>query len=276
MANAITDEPARQFRELGYYGPFTVMAPDEMRTYRERIEAFVARHPDVVGKFYHGAHMLLPWLYDLLHRDSLGAGLEAALGPDLVCLGTSFRIKAPGDGKYVKWHQDGFYMRYEPWCATCTLSFTDNTEENGCLRIVPGAHKHGILPHAEEDDPDNLLTRSQHITVDFDASNVRPLETRAGQAVVFDHGMIHGSEPNRSPDRRINMLMDIAPTNAVRPGPRESATFIRGADAYGYFDPEPRPADEFGPLAKKRHRDVQELRNARYYEGSQHVPPALV
>ena len=144
------------------------------------------------------------------------------------------------------------------------LHFTDQTAEHGCLHLIPGSHKWGLLEHEETDDGDSLLTRRQRITTPLDESLAQAVPARAGEITLFHHAVIHGSPPNRSSERRINMLMDVVPPNTVRPGRRESAVVIRGVDALDHYDHEARPRDEYGPLSLQRHRDVTLTRNEKY------------
>ena len=275
MPKAPTHAHIRQFKDEGYCAPCTFMRPEEMARFRARVEQFERNHPDAVGKLVQGPHLLFPWLVSMMRSDAVVDALEDLIGPDMVCASSGFRIKEPGRGMHAGWHQDAYYTKYESMWVTFLIAITNCTREKGCLQVIPGSFKLGVLPHAEGYDPDNILTRGQYITAEFDASKAVPMAGRAGQAVYFDNRTIHGSAPNRSTDRRINMLVDIAPTDAERNGPREPATLIHGVDDYRYFDEEPRPADEFGSLALARHRQVLELRNTMSYEGSNHVSPAL-
>jgi len=91
-------------------------------------------------------------------------------GPNLLSVTTDSGIKEPSTRSYVGWHQDAFYVRYEPSWSTCVLAFTESTIENGCVQVVAARIELGLLPHERNRHPDNILTRGQHITVPFDLS----------------------------------------------------------------------------------------------------------
>lgn len=276
MPKVLTEAQVKQFHELGYVGPFTVMPPEEMAGFRARVEQFERQHPDQVGKLYQGPHHLFTWLYDLVAHPRLAAAASDILGATVLCPATAFRIKEPGAGSYVDWHQDAYYVKYEPIWMTSLVCFTDQTLLHGCLHVIPGSHGWGVLRHEETADEKNMLTRRQRIVAPFDESLAVPVEARAGEVTFFHHKMVHGSPPNRSKERRINYLIDVVPANAKREGRRESAILLCGTDAFDNFDHEPRPGDDFGPLALKRHREVLENRNEKSYAGSKYVSPALM
>ena len=100
-----------------------------------------------------------------------------------------------------------------------------------------------------------------------------PLPNQAAHG-IFHHLTIHGSQPNRSQERRINFLIDLLPTNAKREGSRESATLIAGVDMHNHFDHEPRPPEDLN-AAIERQRQVLINRNEKSYAGSKHVSPVL-
>lgn len=275
MRNVLTDAQIDQFRAEGWAGPIKVYSEDEMAKLRQRVEKFETENPTEVGKLYQGPHLLFPWLYDVLHVPHLVAAWQDLFGPNLLTVTTGFRIKNPSTESYVGWHQDAYYVRYQPFWSTCILAVTESTIENGCVQVVPGSHKLGLLAHEETDDENNILTRGQNITVPFDRSRAIHVELRPGELIVMDHLLIHGSEQNHSKDRRINFLIDVLPTHARREGKRESAVLVAGKDTYGYYDFEDRPKDDFGPLALARHRAVITRRNEKSYAGSARVSPAL-
>lgn len=275
MGRVLSDAQIQQFEDEGWVGPIRVYSEDEMAQLRQRVEKFERDYPAEAGKLYQGPHLLFPWLYDVLHVPHLVAAWQDLFGPNLLTVTTGFRIKEPSTRSYVGWHQDAFYVRYEPFWSTCILAITESTVENGCVQVVPGSHKQGLLPHEETSDPDNILTRGQHITVPFDVSKAIHVPLRPGELIAMHHLLIHGSEQNHSNARRINFLIDVLPTNARREGKRESAVLVAGEDKFGYYDFEERPKDDFGPLARERHRAVITRRNEKSYAGSKRVSPAL-
>jgi ectoine hydroxylase-related dioxygenase (phytanoyl-CoA dioxygenase family) len=79
------------------------------------------------------------------------------------------------------------------------ISVDDATEVNGCLRVIPGSHRDGMLPGLEgEGRLGPLFTDPAH----FDESLQVPVILSAGSLLFFSPSIVHGSEPNNSTERR--------------------------------------------------------------------------
>ena len=64
------------------------------------------------------------------------------------------------------------------------------------------------------------------------------VELKPGQASLHHVLLFHGSEPNRSDDRRIGLAIRYIPTHLKQAvGTRDWATLVRGKDTYGHFLP---------------------------------------
>lgn len=275
MASQWAAERRKMYDELGYIGPITLMPPDAMQAYRERVEAFESRYADAPKKLYQGPHILAPWLQDIIRNADLLDAAEDLFGPNLLMMNSGFRIKQPGTQTHSPWHQDALYMKYEPMWATVMVAFTDFTVGNGCLRFIAGSHKGELLPHEESRENDPIQTRGQRITCDFGRARETPMPLGAGQATIFHPMIIHGSHPNRSTERRVGLIFEYCPTKTKRIGSRDSAMLVRGIDTYGNFDVDPVPRVEYGPEEAKNYFRKIEFRTRESYKGSTIVPRPL-
>jgi ectoine hydroxylase-related dioxygenase (phytanoyl-CoA dioxygenase family) len=76
----------------------------------------------------------------------------------------------------------------------------DATRENGCLTVIPGSHKLGLLDHEQTDVPGNTWKLTQEALSRL--GDEIPVELSKG-SVGFHHCLTyHRSEPNRSPRSR--------------------------------------------------------------------------
>jgi ectoine hydroxylase-related dioxygenase (phytanoyl-CoA dioxygenase family) len=140
--------------------------------------------------------------------------VEHAIGPDIVLWGCQVFCKPAGDGMEVPWHQDGHYWPIRP-LATCTVwvAIDDSTTENGCMRVIPGSHRRGLLPHAKAPRERVVLDLETDPTA-FDASTARDVVLEAGQMSMHDVYLIHGSRPNTSPRRRAGVAVRFMPATS--------------------------------------------------------------
>jgi len=264
-----------RFERDGCYFPLPVLTEAEAAECQAETEAFERAHPDQVGLYDLKANLLFPWIDALIRKPGLTEGLAPLLGPDILCWGVGYRNK-PADSKtYVGWHQDTPYIHIGPLLVTCWLALTPATVANGCLRVIPGSHKWSHMRHDEKVDPDSMLTRGHYIAEAFDESGAVPVVLKPGEAAVIHYNIVHSSQPNRTKDRRMGMLIDCMPADSVKTGRREFATLIRGKDRWRNFDPDTPPETHFGVAERENHCRSVEAMTADFYAGSDRTPESL-
>lgn len=159
---------------------------------------------------FHG----LDGLFDELIDDPrLVEPMLELVGCEGVALFTSkLNLKRPREGSRFRWHQDSPY-----WAHACPhldrlpnvmLALDDASPENGCLCLVPGSHRRGMLPGLEgRGRLGPLFTDPRY----FDESAQVPAAMSAGSLLFFSPHTVHGSEPNHSPAPRRALLYTYQP-----------------------------------------------------------------
>ena len=176
--------------------------------------------------------------------------IQELMGEDIMLLSTHFFCKYPDPEakKFVAWHQDVTYWGLDPAEAhTAWVAIDDSDTENGCMRVIPGSHKNGIVTHGESEGGENLLSVNQEIPDELvDTSQAFDLELKAGQLSIHDGQLYHASNPNTSDRRRCGLtLRYIAPhvkqieLNSL--GTRYPTILIRGEDRHKNFPEQPIP-----------------------------------
>ena len=88
------------------------------------------------------------------------------------------------------------------------VALDDADEENGCLRVVRGSHRHGLLPGLEGQGVlGPLFTDPRY----FDEAEQVPAVMPAGSLLFFSPHTVHGSQPNRSGRRRRAFVLTYQP-----------------------------------------------------------------
>lgn len=246
MPKVLSSEQVDFFNENGYLPPVRVLQQEEVARFSADLAECRERFPEHVKKLKTKSHLLCPWVDEIARHPRVLDVYEDLIGEDILCYSTAFRIK-PSDGKVqAGWHQDTAYGAIEPIMIIGALALSDCTVDHGCLRVIPGSHKSGTLPHVESDDPTSILARGQFISVDFDKSKAVDLVLKAGEIGLFNANSIHGSGVNVSGEDRVLLLVELMPACVRQRKYRESAMLVRGTDTYRNFDEETAARTSFG------------------------------
>jgi ectoine hydroxylase-related dioxygenase (phytanoyl-CoA dioxygenase family) len=178
MIPTITDDQMRQIDENGYFVLEDVFTQDEMDELAAHIEAHQRRHEENI-RAQGGTQGIsraeeITFTSHLAEQDEdikafclrpeFVAITTRLLGPDVDLYWNQSVFKQPEGEKEFPWHQDDGYTPVSPSpYLTLWLALNDATPENGCISVLPGSHKRGLLPHKsspiglvchESDDPD--------------------------------------------------------------------------------------------------------------------------
>ena len=259
---------AENYERDGFAAPIRVLTPAAAEACRGRLEAYEKMRGAVdARKQSRKTHLLLTW-FDALVRDTrVLDAVEAIVGEDILCWGTSFFIKEPGDGNFVSWHQDITYWGLEPAedVTTAWIALSDVTREAGCMRMMPGSHKWPVLRHQDTGDERNLLTRGQEIAERMDEDKAAFIALKPGEMSLHHAGTAHASAPNLAADRRIGIAIRYMAPHVRPMAGAESALLVRGHDRYGHFELETAPVADMDPAAIAEHDRVNALRQAVLY-----------
>ena len=261
----LSSDESEFFWRNGYCQVGRVLSRGEALVTRRRVEQFEVAHPEAIGKLDLKVNLLFTWLDSLSAHPKMLAKLESLLGPNILCHSGAFRNKAPDRRTFVGWHQDTTYERVDPFKVIGWYAISDATKSNGCLRVIPGSHQWGQLEHLEARDADSMLSHGHHVSESLDESSAVEIELEAGEAVLFHYGVVHGSAPNCSSDRRMGLFFDYVATDSVHAGNRESARLVQGVDVFGNYDHEPAPVEDFGTAEVAAHRSAVEKLSANFY-----------
>ena len=199
----------------------------------------------------HFPHKLSPPIRDFIRHPVLVSVLTALLGPNVKCIQSMFFVR-PSGGPGQAWHQDEHYIPSRDRSVTSTWIAIDRaTAHNGCLRVIPGSHRRGILwPHGPHHDPQyDPVGEAKHHP--YGESDAVTLEAEPGDLIVFNGYLLHRSGPNEARDgfrRALSFHAVRAETlvpwmGAERRGPIGGADcrdfeLVAGEDPYAFRDRE--------------------------------------
>ena len=234
MTGSLSSTEVSAFAEDGFLAPISIMEADEADKLRVRLETVERQADDdlPLADFRRtNAHLVFTVVDELVHDGRILDAIESLLGPDLLIWDSDLIIKEPNTPGFISWHQDLRYMGIEPLeSLTAWLALTPATGDMGCMRFLPGSHRHGLFEHVDTHADKNLLTRGQTVTQGIDEATAVAGPLLAGQMSIH-HGLaLHASEPNHSGRRRIGLAMRFLRPTARQtlgerdygaPGPRQ-------------------------------------------------------
>ena len=161
------------------------------------------------------------------------------------------------------------YIGLEPYnWVTAWVAITDSNEKNGCMRMWSGSHKDNLKEHDQKFNEGNLLTRGQTVK-NVPKEKTKPLILKAGQMSLHHPTVVHGSDLNKSNDRRIGfVIQSYIGTNVKQILGKNSVQLARGFDEFNYHEKIYRPksllnADDL-KIKKQENDNLQNI----FYKGS--------
>ena len=218
--------------------------------------------------------------FDLFRHPGIVRVVGAILGPEVSELGgLNVRTKIPeAEITAFPWHQDSHYYN-EPargrrvgrteaaHIVTVWVPLVDATVANGCIWVMPGSHRWGLVDAARGEDM-NVRTNEE---IERRGSPVA-LEMAAGDVLYMTNLTFHASKMNRTNDARWSIDFRFHVTAEALDGPERDAMeeFGRRQRANGRV---PLPVlsasaipswEEWrGAMLQQREQNARSARNAR-------------
>lgn len=265
MPKRLTEVQIAAYRRDGFVAPVPVLNTEEVRRYRSGLESFEAMDGKPLGfPECSKSYLLFDWADEIAHHPAVLDAVEDVLGPDILVYHSTMFIKEAHNGAFVQWHQDDDYFHLDPAeHVTAWVALSEASELAGCMRMIPGSRREGLVPHFEQPAEDHLIRLGKGIYNRYAKDDGVAVPLRAGEMSLHNTHTIHASGPNRSDDRRIGFGISYIPAH-VRPlsEPRSSALLVRGEDRFNHFHPEVRLSAPLGPVARAAHAKAYALYTA--------------
>jgi len=240
--NTITDYSLTRaeiaaFHRDGFLGPFPTYTAEEMAAIRDHIDTQVINRPGPSPSRLQSRHMDSRVVFDLASHPAIIDRMASLYGPNLILWATNFFNKEPG-GCEIPWHQDQNYWPLEPIInISAWIAIDDVKIDNSCVQILPGSHKH-VVPHIPSTDGMAFSEMADERC--FKKDNLLNMELKPGEFFLFNEKLLHHSEPNSSPRRRLGMSVRVTIPivkieQDIRPlHPGHCAILLRGEDTMAF------------------------------------------
>ena len=146
----------------------------------------------------HFPHKLNATIAAAMSHPGIVAVLAELLGPNVKCMQSMFFVKNAGKPGQA-WHQDEYYIpTRDRSLIGGWIALDDATIENGCLWVLPGSHRPGIIWPTGPHGSDEFDGAEAACGFPWPESTAVPVEVKAGDVVFFNGYLLHRSLRNRS------------------------------------------------------------------------------
>ena len=266
----LSSNQLKQYKDEGFVSPINVFSKEKAKEIRDEIELIEKEMPEELEKSgRYNAHLISPLLDEVTHNPKILDAVQSLIGENILVCGTTLFIKNPNEKGFVSYHQDAKYIGLEPYhWVTAWVAITNSNEHNGCMRMWSGSHKDNLKQHDQNFNEGNLLTRGQTVN-DVPKENTTPLILSSGQMSLHHPTVVHGSDLNKSNNRRIGfVIQSYIGTNVKQVLGKNSVQLARGEDKFNFHEMIGRTKslmDESDLELKKQENDyLQEI----FYKGS--------
>ncbi|HEX6971539.1 MAG TPA: phytanoyl-CoA dioxygenase family protein [Limnochordia bacterium] len=218
----LTAEQVEFYKENGYLLVPGLLTQEEAAFYRAECHALIERLKKVrnveatwgsARKLAGAAETQLHHCHDvqfysaafsrLIVHEKLMQATACLLGPNIQLHHTKMFIKPAEKGSPFPMHQDHPYFPHERHTMMAAiLHFDDAPLEKGCVRVIPGSHKLGPIPHEREG--------GWHLSPEeYPLEKATPCPAKAGDVLFFSYLTIHGSGLNQSQEPRTTLLIQM-------------------------------------------------------------------
>ena len=261
MTEQLNDDQWRQYDEQGYLHLGVVLDEPELAALRQRMDAIMlgrVHYPSLrfqldTGGAYEdlpdpdagGAGPTLvyrklqgleadPLVLELIQRPLFRHICGRHYGDHAsVSIFRAMMMNKPAQqGTHLPWHQDGgdvWKLDRDP-LVTTWIALDDATRMNGCVQVIPGTHRLGLLTTA------GSTVRAEDVERYCPDEAITYLELKAGEGLLLHNWLVHRSDVNRTstPRRALSACYMDGRTVSTLTGARFPMVFGGQADAQAW------------------------------------------
>lgn len=294
FSSPATDSAAQFFKENGFLVLEDAFTSDEVDRLNAEVVRICRNEDKIIGDLpsaspgesdtevmrrtlcIHFPHKISPTMFSTLAHPSIVNVLTRVVSPNVKCMQSMLFIKASGKPGQA-WHQDEDYIpTRDRSLIGAWIALDDATIENGCLWILPGSHKHGILWKQHWHGDRRFDCAEESTGFPFTEEDHVPVEVKKGSVVFFNGYTLHRSLPNHSKGAfRRSLVNHYMSAESFLPWSRpddktsmamadyRDIVMVAGTDPYAYKGTENlakvwiRPSGEGGCFDWKNKKDLE-------------------
>ncbi len=259
----ITPVNTNYFMEKGFLVADALFHPKELEEIREEvIEIFKGNRGKVEGivrspeketdegilKLYnaiHFPHKISPVILKYVRHPRIARILKTIISTNVKCMQSMFFVKGPGKAGQ-SWHQDEYYIPTRDRSLTGVwIAVEDATVDNGCLWVVPGSQRDGIIRKLLPFENNEYREQFACDLSPFIEEDALPVQITRGSVIFFNGYILHRSFRNKTKNQfRLSLVSHYMSAESMLPWnwdgrielkeDMRDILMISGRDPYGY------------------------------------------
>lgn len=215
----LSQAEVEQFGEDGFLVVDGLFSDDEVKVLKQACTAPEDQQWEQVDHTVHSLELTVrhPTFLNLARDPRIVNRLTPLIGPDIQLqhskLAAQPRQKEKGG---FHWHQDfAFFPHSNTDLVAVMVMLDDATTENGCMHMVRGSHKLGLLNHMDTEGIFKGACQEAQVW-EAQPESIVPITPRAGGISIHHCLMMHGSGPNPSGRPRRGMVFQYRADDAFQ------------------------------------------------------------
>jgi hypothetical protein len=198
----------KQFERKGYVHLSSLLGAVEIETLSTLFKKFQSEYNGA----FHTSHFSTDITYKQQVHDAIARVVFPKAAPYLnnfLPAFGNFMVKNPDHERFMPLHADWAYVDEDLFCSVSIwVPLTDVSAHNGCLGVIEGSHKltnriRGPLIHQSSYKHDK----------DWVSRLGKLIPMKAGDAIIYNHSLMHYSPPNKSNIPRPALNLSVVPQN---------------------------------------------------------------
>lgn len=222
----LTPDELARYEEQGFVEVAGVFSSQELEAINSEIELLRQKaaprpnsdNPLQDSHFLFGLGLRSELTRRLCEDERILTLLEDIVFPGIAIHSAKLVEKLPLDDTVCHWHQDEAYYKTASSQSQCRMSvwipLQDCDQKNGCIWVVPGSHKLGLLQHQPRKDGICKIHTFQDGSEDI--PNAIPYPIKAGSILLFHALTSHRSLGNSTTQPRRSFIISYQDALAGR------------------------------------------------------------
>ncbi|AZN38331.1 phytanoyl-CoA dioxygenase family protein [Paenibacillus albus] len=218
----LTLQQIEDYKSDGYLFMDDVLSSEEVEELREACASaqisVLRSQQDYENNTVHslGITALHPAILRLAKHPAIVSKITPLIGANIQLQHSKLATKPPSKGRGIfPWHQDyAFYPHTNTDLLSVMIMLDDATPENGCMSMVKGSHRFGLLSHEKNGSFSPECQESRYWTSEeYEVVDITP---RAGGISIHHCLTLHGSVANQSGKPRRGIVFSYRADDAYQ------------------------------------------------------------